>query len=60
MYDGPQSLCFSSNRKKITFNENTLLRDQRKKWVFLENQNYSLNIEDIFTKFTGWYNSLMV
>ena len=62
MYDGPHSLCFSSIRKKITFNENALLRDQRKKWVFLENQHYSLNIEDIFTKFTGhpmnWMNMI--
>ena len=24
-----------------------------KKWVLLENQHYILNIEDIFTKFTG-------
>ena len=24
-----------------------------KTWVFLENQHYSPNIEDIFTKFTG-------
>ena len=31
MYDGPHSLCFSSIRKKITFNENALLRDQCKK-----------------------------
>ena len=53
MYDGRQSLCFSSIREKITFNENALLRDQRKKWVLLENQHYILNIEDIFTKFTG-------
>ena len=30
MYDVPHSLCFSSIRKKITFNENALLRDQRK------------------------------
>ena len=53
MYDGRQSLCFSSIREKITFNENALLRDQRKKWVLLENQHCILNIEDIFTKFTG-------
>ena len=53
MYDGPHSLCFSSIRKKITFNENALLRDQRKNGSFLENQHYSLNIEDIFTKCTG-------
>ena len=53
MYDGRQLLCFSSIREKITFNENALLRDQRKKWVLLENQHYILNIEDIFTKFTG-------
>ena len=53
MYDGRQLLCFSSIREKITFNENALLRDQRKKWVILENQHYILNIEDIFTKFTG-------
>ena len=53
MYDDPHSLCFSSIREKITFNENALLRDQRKKWVLLENQHYILNIEDIFTKFTG-------
>ena len=31
MYDDPHSLCFSSIRKKITFNENALLRDQREK-----------------------------
>ena len=53
MYDGRQSLCFSSIREKITFNENALLRDQRKKWVLLENQHQILKIEDIFTKFTG-------
>ncbi len=53
MYDGRQLLCFSSIREKITFNENALLRDQRKIWVLLENQHYILNIEDIFTKFTG-------
>ena len=33
-----------------------------KKWVFLENQIYSLNIEDIFAKFTGhprnWINMI--
>ena len=33
-----------------------------KKWVFMENQHYSLNIEDIFTKFTGhpmnWLNMI--
>ena len=33
-----------------------------KTWVFLENPNYSLNIEDIFTKFTGhpmnWINMM--
>ena len=40
--------------KKITFNENALLRDLHfLKKVILENQPYSLNIEDIITKFTG-------
>ena len=34
MYDGRQLLCFSSIREKITFNENALLRDQRKKGYF--------------------------
>ena len=53
MYDGRQLLCFSSIREKITFNENALLRYQRKKWVLLENQHYIPNIEDILTKFTG-------
>ena len=38
--------------KKITFNENALLRNF-KKLFFLENQHYRLNIEDIFNKFTG-------
>ena len=60
MYDGPHSLCFSSIRKKITFNENALLRDQRKKWVFLENQHYGLNIEHIFTKFIGHPRNWMI
>ena len=32
---------------KNTFNVNALLRDLRKKWVFLENQHYSLNIESV-------------
>ena len=62
MYDGRQLLCFSSIREKITFNENALLRDQRKKWVLLENQHYIPNIEDIFTKFTrhpmNWTNMM--
>ena len=53
MYDDPHSLCFSSIRKKITFNDNALLRDQREKRIFLENQHCNLNIKDIFTKFTG-------
>ena len=34
MYDGPHSLSFSSIRKKITFNDNALLRDQRKNGSF--------------------------
>ena len=62
MYDGPQSLCFSSIRKKNAFNENALLNQQRKKWVFLENLHSSLNIKDSFTKFTGypinWINTI--
>ena len=39
--------------KDIIFDENALLRDLHKKWVFLENQHYSVNIEDISIKFTG-------
>ena len=47
---------------KIAFNENALLRDLHEKWVFLENQHNILNIDDIFTKFTGhpmnWINMM--
>ena len=34
MYDGPHLLHLSSIRKKIAFNENAVLRDQRKKMSF--------------------------
>ena len=45
MYYAPHSLCFSSIRKKITFNENALLRDRRKMDLF-----YKINTTALILK----------